>query len=370
MKILVTGGSGHLGANLVRRLLADGHTVRCLVRKGSNNAGLDGLPVELAYGDLRDRASLDLAVAGQERIYHVAAYVSTVEHDRHEVFDVNVLGTRNLLAAAREAGVGRVVVTGSFSAVGHRKGEASDESIPFNVFDNVMPYERSKVHVEHEVLKAVAEGQDVVIATSCSILGPNDFKPSRMGRVLCDVANGKMPAYLDGGFEFVAAQDIVEGHVLAMEKGRTGQKYIISTQSMNMEQLFDIYERVTLMPRPRWKMPGVLMLGFAYVSQFLLSTFAPNRPQRFTPGAVRVLQMHRKANTEKAQRELGFKPTSIEDAIRAQYWFFVDLGWIKNPKGERPASANATPTATKAATASPKTKSSAASQFKDSGDNV
>ena len=353
MKILVTGGSGHLGANLVRRLIADGHTVRCLVRAGSDNRGLDGLPVELAYGDLRDRPTLDAAVAGVDRIFHVAAKVSTVEHDSREVFESNVLGTRNLLAAAKRAGTGRVVVTGSFSAVGHRRGELSDESMPFDPFEKVMPYERSKVHVEHEVLKAVAEGQDVVIATSCSILGPNDFKPSRMGRVLCDVANGKMPAYIAGGFEFVATRDIVEGHVLAMEKGRTGQKYIISTQSMQIEELFDIYERVTQMPRPRWRLPATLMLGVAHVSQFVLSTFAPHRPQRFTPGAVRVLQMYRKANTKKAQEELGFRPTSIEDAIRDQYWFFVDLGWIKNPKGERPAKAAPAPTSTKSA--SPRT---------------
>lgn len=336
MKILVTGGSGHLGANLVRRLIADGHTVRCLVRPASNNRGLDGLPIERVEGDLRDRASLDAAVRGVERVFHAAAHVSIVEHDSQEVFESNVLGTRNLLDAARAAKTGRVVVTGSFSAVGHRRGEASDESMPFDPFEVVMPYERSKVHVEHEVLKAVAEGQDVVIATSCSILGPNDFKPSRMGRVLCDVANGKMPAYLAGGFEFVATRDIVEGHVLAMHKGRTGQKYIISTQSMQIEELFDIYERVTQMPRPRWKLPGTLMLGFAHVAQFMLSRFAPHRPQRFTPGAVRVLQMYRKANTQKAQTELGYRPTSLEDSIREQYWFFVDQGLITNPKGERP----------------------------------
>ena len=354
MKILVTGGSGHLGANLVRRLLSEGHSVRCLVRHGSNNRALDGLSVELVYGDLRDRATLDAAVQNQERIFHAAAKVSIVEHDRQEVFESNVLGTRNLLEAARIAGVGRVVVTGSFSAVGHRRGEPSDESMPFDPFEVVMPYERSKVHVEHEVLKAVAEGQDVVIATSCSILGGNDWKPSRMGRVLCDIANGAMPAYLAGGFEFVAARDIVEGHFLAMAKGRTGQKYIISTQSMKIEELFDIYEHVTQMPRPRWKLPGALMLGFSHVSQFLLSTFAPQHPQRFTPGAVRVLQMYRTANTQKAQQELGFRPSSLEEAIREQYWFFVDLGWIKSAKGERPESQKTT--ATVAGASSGKTK--------------
>src|SRR5689334_9589747 len=225
MKILVTGGSGHLGANLVRRLLADGHDLRCLTQPGGDNTALDGLPVERVEGDLRDFEALRRAVQGMERIYHTAAKISTVKGGEQEIFDINVLGTRKLLAAAREAGCGRVVVTGSFSACGHYPDRPSTEADPFNPFENAMPYEKSKAGVEHEVLKACVEGQDVVIATSCAILGPHDYLPSRMGRTLIDFAHGKLAAYIPGGFEFVAARDIVEGHVLAMQKGRTGQKY-------------------------------------------------------------------------------------------------------------------------------------------------
>src|SRR4051794_39184044 len=222
MKYLLTGASGHLGANLVRRLLEDGHQVRCLLRSGSNNAAVDGLEIERFYGDLRDLGAMHKAVAGVDAVYHCAAKLSTLDGEEQEVFDCNVMGTRNLLQAAREGGVGRVVVTGSFSAVGHYPDRVSDERDPFNMFENVMPYEKSKAGVEHECLKAAVEGQDVVVATSCAILGPHDYKPSRMGAVIRDFANGKLRAYIPGGFEFVAARDIVEGHVLAMARGKTG----------------------------------------------------------------------------------------------------------------------------------------------------
>ena len=194
MKVLVTGGAGHLGANLLRRLLAAGNCeIRALARRADHNEGLEGIDVEVVWGDLRDLESLRAAVKGVDRIYHAAAQISTVDGNEDELFENNVIGTQNLLLAARQAGCGRVVVTGSFSAVGHRRdGVPSDETVPFNPFDKVMPYEKSKQAVELECLRAVAEGQDVVIATSCAILGPHDYLPSRMGAVLRDFANGKL----------------------------------------------------------------------------------------------------------------------------------------------------------------------------------
>jgi nucleoside-diphosphate-sugar epimerase len=339
MKILVTGGSGHLGANLVRRLLQERDELRVLVRRGSDNSALDGLPVERVTGDLRDRASLERALDGVGRVYHAAALLSTVEGCEHELFEVNVLGTRNLLAAARAAGCGRVVVTGSFSAVGHLADRPSDESVPFNPFDKAMPYEKSKAGVEHECLKAVVEGQDVVVATSCAILGGNDFKPSRMGRVVRDFANGRLRAYIPGGFEFVAARDIVAGHLLAMEKGRSGQKYIFSTRFCSIDELMAMLERVTGRARPRLRLPPPVMAAVAEVTQAVLTRLAPSSPQRLTPGAVRILRMNRRADTSKARRELGYVPTSIEDALAEQYQFFCARNQIDHP---RPSVAPAT----------------------------
>src|SRR5262249_5288017 len=195
-----------------------------------------------------------------------------------------------------------------------------------------LPYQRSKIAVEHECLKAVVEGLDVVIATSCAILGPNDFHPSRMGQLLLDFANGRLRAYIPGGFEFVATRDIVEGHRLAMEKGRPGHKYIFSTEFKTVDELMDIYEAVTGRARPRLRLPPSLMLGIAHVAALALRCVAPNASPRFTPGAVRLLRMQRRANIGKARAELGYQPTSIRQAIEEQYAFFVAQGWIRGPK--------------------------------------
>jgi nucleoside-diphosphate-sugar epimerase len=319
----------------LRRLLGDGGCdVRALARRNDNNEGITSAGVEIAYGDLRDVDSLRTACKGIDRIYHVAAQISTVGGHEDELFQNNVIGTKNLLQAAREAGCGRVVVTGSFSAVGrHADGSPSDETVPFNPFAKVMPYEKSKQAVELECLRAVAEGQDVVIATSCAILGGHDYLPSRMGGVLRDFANGKLRAYIPGGFEFVAARDICEGHVLAMDKGRTGHKYIISSGFQTMDDIMGMMERVTGRKRPR-RLPASLMAAIAPMTQLVQSTLFPSRTQRLTPGAIRILRMGRRADTSKARRELGFVPTAAEDAVRHAYEFFVARGDI-DARGKR-----------------------------------
>lgn len=338
MTVLVTGGSGHLGANLVRRLVKEGERVVALERQGSDNRALDGLPIERVTGDLRDADAMARAMRGIKRVYHCAAKVSTVAGGEREIYDCNVVGTRVLLAAALAAKVERVVVTSSFSAVGHTEGRPADERDAFYPFEEHMAYERSKAWVEHECLKAIVAGLDVVIATSCAILGPADFKPSRMGRVVKDFANGKMHAYLPGGFEFVSAHDIVQGHLLAMEKGKTGEKYIFSTRFVTVDELMVILEDVTGRKRPTLRLPPSVMAKIAVVSSFVLDNFFPDVPQRFTPGAVRILGMARRADTGKAQRELGYRPTSVEDALKQAYEFFVDQGEIVG-KAPRPAAA-------------------------------
>jgi nucleoside-diphosphate-sugar epimerase len=332
MTILVTGASGHLGANLVRRLLEDRHTVRVLLRKGSNNSAVDNLEVERIYGDLRDKSSVLNAVRGCDRIYHCAALVSTLDGDKNfyrEIYDCNVIGTQNLLEGALKEGVEKVVVSGSFSAVGHHPSQPSDETIPFYPFDSHLPYGFTKIFVEHECLKAYANGLNVVVAVSCAILGPHDYKPSRMGRTLIDFANGKLLAYVPGGFEFVAARDIVQGHILAMEKGRGGQKYIFSTKFLTVDELMSIFQEVTGQPIPSLRLPGSVMSGIARVADFVFPRFFPNVPRRFTTGAVRILRMNRQADCSKAINELGYQPTSIEAAIREAYEDFVRRGLIR-----------------------------------------
>ncbi len=328
MPVLVTGASGHLGANLVRRLLDEGEGVRVLERGGEREA-FAGLDVEIVRGDLRDAGAVRAAVRGSARVYHCGAKVSSAAAPHREIYDTNVLGTRHVLHAALASGVERVVVTGSFSAVGHDPARPSDETIAVNPFEKLLPYQRSKIAVEHECLTAMADGLDVVVATSCAIVGPNDFKPSRMGRVLLDFARGRLRAYIPGGFEFVAARDIVTGHRLAMEKGRTGQKYIFSTAFKTVDDLMTIYEEVTGRRRPRLRLSPVAMAGLARIVDTARRLVAPGAEPRFTPGAVHLLRMQRRADITKARTELGYEPTSIEAAIREAYDDFVHRGVLR-----------------------------------------
>ena len=347
--VLVTGASGHLGANLVARLLANGERVRVLLQPGGNNSAVDGLDVERAEGDFREPESVGIAVKGCHRVYHCGALVSTIQGDadhRRKLFESNVVGTHNILEAAQIHGVARVVVTGSFSAVGHQLDDPSapsDESAPFYPFHRAMPYERTKVLAELECLRAVARGLDVVVATSCAIIGGNDFLPSRMGHTLCAFANGQFRVYVPGGFEFVNARDIVNGHLLAMSRGRAGEKYIFSTRFATLDEIVGLFERVTGIPRPRWRLPAAVLGASAEIVSPILSRFFPDVRQKLTPGAIRLLRMRRHANTSKARLELGYQPTDIESAVADAYAFFHARGAIKNPAARAPNAASADP---------------------------
>ncbi len=342
--VFVTGATGHVGANLVRRLLRDGTRVRVLLRREDRNGALEGLEVERAFGDLRDLNAVRSAVESCQGVYHCAAMISTIEGNaahRREVYECNVLGTQNMLHAAREAEAGRVVVTGSFSAVGYDPDDPSapsDETMLFYPMERTMPYERSKTLVEQACWHAAAAGQDVVVATCCAVVGGSDFVPSRLGRTLCDYTNGKLHAYVDGGFEFVAVRDIVEGHRLCMDRGRSGEKYIFSTEYKTISDILGLYEEVTGIPRPRRRIPARAMLVFSEVASFYLSRFRPNFPQRLTPGAIRLLQKCRHADTSKAKKELGYRPTSIRAAVHEAYAFhYYRRKAIENPLAKPPS---------------------------------
>ena len=340
--VLVTGTSGHVGANLVRRLVRDGIPVRVLLRANHKNEALDGLDVERVYADIRDLESTRKALDGCKTVYHCAAKISTIDGNRahkREIYECNVLGTRNVLQAARELDAGRVVVTGSFSAVGYDLDDPSapsDETMQFYPMERTMPYERSKVLVEHECLKAVALGQDVVIATCCAVVGGEDYLPSRLGQTLCKYTNGKVRAYVDGGFAFVAARDIVAGHLLCMQRGRSGQKYILASEYKTISDILDLYQEVSGIRRTYRRIPTPIMYAFSEVASFYLSRFHPEFPQRFTPGAIRLLKMRRHANIEKAKSELGYQPTSIRAAVHEAYAFHYKRGSISNPRAKAP----------------------------------
>ena len=319
--VFVTGAAGHVGANLVRKLVAEGAKVRVLLRPEEDNSAIAGLEVEESYGDIRDLRALRQAMEGCTGVYHVAAKISTIEGNhahRREIFECNVIGTRNVLQTARETEAGRVVVTGSFSAVGHdldTPSAPSNETMQFYPMERTMPYEHSKSLVEHECWRAAAGGQDVVVATCCAVVGGADYFPSRLGRALCDFSNRKLQAYVDGGFEFVAARDIVQGHLLCMARGRSGNKYIFSSEFLTITELIALWAEATGRPdRPAGASPRSVMLVFSEVASFYLSRAHPDFPQRFTPGAIRLLRKHLHADTTKARnRARAFRPTSIRD---------------------------------------------------------
>lgn len=351
--VFLTGAAGHVGANLLHRLAADGVGVRVLLRHEDNNEAVEGLNVDRVFGDIRDLDAMRRAISGCQGVYHVAAKISTIDGDRahrREIFETNVLGTRNVLQAARETEAGRVVVTGSFSAVGYDLDDPSApsvETMPFYPMARTMPYERSKALVELQCWRAAATGQEVVVATCCAVIGGHDYFPSRLGKTMCDYTKGKIRGYVDGGFEFVAAQDIVTGHLLCMERGRPGEKYIFSSEYKTISDILDLYESVSGLPRPGRRIPARFMLGLTEVSSSYLSRFHPKVNQRFTPGAIRLLQLRRHADTSKARNELGFEPSRVADAVAEAYAFHCGRGAITNPKAKPPAAADsrADPTA-------------------------
>jgi nucleoside-diphosphate-sugar epimerase len=316
---LVTGATGHLGANLVRRLLSEGEQVRVMMRTERDNGALDGLDVERVYADLRNSEEVSAAMRGCARVYHCAALVSTIEGNaahKREIYDTNVGGTIHILQA------------GSLSATGYEPDCSSHENMPFYPFERHLPYGFTKHLTEHECLKAHADGLNVVVATSCAIIGPHDYVPSRMGRVLIDYAHGSLRAYIPGGFEFVSSHDIAEGHVLAMRHGRSGQKYIFSTAYASVDDLMALFREVTGRPLPRFRLPPLLMATLAEVADKTWYRAFPNLPRRFTPGAVRLLQMRRRADHDKAKQELGYQPTQLSQAVREAYEDFVRRGLI------------------------------------------
>ncbi|MEX1366998.1 MAG: NAD-dependent epimerase/dehydratase family protein [Nannocystaceae bacterium] len=332
-KVLVTGGGGHVGANVMHALLDDGQDVRCLVLPGTrDDPAFAGLPVELVEGDIRDYDSMVAATKGCARVFHVAAKVSTLNAtagEQRDLYEINVIGTRNVMRASLENGVARAVLTGSFSSTGYDLDDPSlpsHEDLPFYPFGHVMPYSHTKALAEHEMLRAVIDGLDAVIATSCACIGPWDYIPSRMGRTMVDYSRGKLRAYVPGGFDFVNARDIARGHLLAMEHGRKGHKYIISTSFHTLDDLVQMFSEITGLPPVRLQVPAKLMASVTGLYAGSLAKVFPNLPQRLTPGAIGVLQMRRHADTSKAQRELGYVPGAVRDAVRDAFVFFAREG--------------------------------------------
>lgn len=339
MTTLVTSATGHLGANLVRALLRRGERVRVMLRSGTSTAPVEGLDVERVHGDLRDGRSLRQAVEGCDRVYHTAALVSLRSRDRGALFETNVLGTRRLLDACMDAGVERVVHTSSFGAVGiNGHGPSTEEDLP-SPFEPMMDYDRSKIFAEMEGARAALRGLDVTMVNPSGIIGPFDFKPSMMGQTILDFARGRLPAYIPGAFDFVPARDVVEGHIAAMERGRRGERYLLTGEVVSVDTMLSWLEELTGRARPRLRVPPRMMLPVAAVKDRVDARLFPARVPRFNESSIRLLTSGKRGDHGKARRELGFAPGAVKEAFRDAVAWFREQGWIA-ASGQAPVAKN------------------------------
>lgn len=325
---LVTGASGHIGNNLIRALLERGERVRALVRTTETPDALRGLDVEIARGDLRDEASLDAAMRGCNKLFHVAAMISIRNGDRAALWDTNVLGTRRLMRTAARRGVERVVHTSSFGAIGQNHHGASNEEGFLDPFESVMDYERSKASAELEVMREALRGLDVVIVNPTATVGPFDFRPSLVGKTIVEFGQGKMKAYVPGAFDWVAMRDVVEGHLLAMEHGKRGERYLLSGEQHALDEILQWLSEDTGRPVPKLKISPNLMQGVAVFKDWVERRFFPKKYPRFNYHSIRLLTCGKYGDNSRAQQELGLKSTSVREAFRGAVQWFQRAGYF------------------------------------------
>jgi dihydroflavonol-4-reductase len=318
---LVTGGTGFVGSHLVRALLARGEPVRCLVREGSDGRNLAGLPVDLAEGDLRDPASLGRALRGIETLYHCAADYRLFARRPREVFETNVAGTDGVLRAAGQAGVRRIVYTSTVGALGHpRDGSPADESTPVRRDEMIGAYKKSKFDAERVAESWAARGLPVVIVNPSTPVGERDLKPTPTGQMIVDFLNRRMPAWVETGLNVIDVRDAALGHVLAAEKGRVGEKYILGNRNMRLKQIFDCLSSLTGIPSPRVRLPSWLPVAVGAVDTAVARI--TGRTPRVALDAARMSRQTMYFDSSKAVGELGLPQSSVEEALaRAVAWF-------------------------------------------------
>lgn len=322
MKALVTGATGFIGGNLVRELLKQGYQVRALVRKASNHKNIQGLDIEMAFGDLRDRECLDRALEGCEVLFHVAASYTFWTPDPRVIYETNVKGTENILTAALAKGIRKVVYTSTESTIGIREsGSSGTEETEVKPSELAGHYKKSKYMAERLALKMYHEGLPLVVVNPTVPVGPFDIKPTPTGQFIVDFLNHRMPAYVDTGLNVVDVEDVAKGHVLALEKGRIGDRYILGNRNITFREILEILEQMTGIRAPRLKIPIWLALGAAYVDEFMTGTILRKHP-RIPVAGVKAARRFRYFDCSKAIVELGFPQTAIEEALeKAVRWF-------------------------------------------------
>lgn len=329
MTILVTGGTGFIGGHLVAELIGRGEQVRVLARKTSDASSLEGSKVEIVFGDLLSPDSLARAISGCHTLYHTAAFFArwAPGKTKRAMYDINVEGTRNILEAALNAGVGKVVYTSSRATIGPSEpGHLADEQTPWRL---ALPddYMKSKLLAENEALEICAQGLPIVVVNPSFVIGPG--RPSASGQAIVDFLNKRFPGYIDHHENFVYVGDVVKGHILAKEKGRVGERYLLGGENLSIREFLDLLEDISGIRAPKLRFPyfPALLAGYLYEALARIT----RTPPPFTVGFVKETRTDMRCDISKAKRDLGYETTPIRDAIRASVEWLRKNGYAPWP---------------------------------------
>jgi dihydroflavonol-4-reductase len=336
---LVTGAAGFLGSHVARQLVARGDDVRVLMRASSTNRAIADLSLEYVTGDLRDPASLERAMKGVKRVFHVAADYRLWAKRKREIYDSNVGGTKNLLEAAKRAGIEQLIYTSTVATIAVDRPQLPNEFTDAGLEEMVGHYKRSKWMAEREALSAANAGLPVIVVMPTTPVGPWDWKPTPTGKIILDFLNGKMPGYVETGLNFVSVEQCAAGHLLAAEKGKVGQRYLLGGENLTLKAMLDLLCKITGLPAPKLKIPHGLALGVAYAST-VFSRLLGREPGIPVEG-VKIARHMMFVDCSRAQRELGFRPEPISAALeRAVRWYEAN-GYLLPHRAKRMARARA-----------------------------
>jgi dihydroflavonol-4-reductase len=326
MLAFLTGATGFVGSHVARALADNGADLRLLVRSNSNLKNIQDLKADLFTGDLRDPASLEKGIAGCDAIFHVAADYRLWVRDPDEMYRANVEGTRAILAAARKNNVRRVVYTSSVATMGFTATALADENSPVSLANMIGPYKRSKFMAEQVAIETARSGQDVVIVNPTTPIGERDIKPTPTGRIVVDFLKKKFPAYVDTGLNLVDVKECARGHIAAMEKGRSGERYILGGENLTLKQILDKLAAITGLPSPIIRVPYIVALATGVVDEIVTGRILGREP-RATIDAVRMGRKKMFVSSAKAERELGWKMIPVDDALRRAVEWFRENGY-------------------------------------------
>lgn len=328
MKTLVTGSTGFLGSSVLRELINDGREVKAMIRKGTSKKNITGLDVEIAYGDLRDIESIRSALNGCDILYHVAAYYSLWDRNKQLSHEINVKGTRNILRAAKEKDLKKIVYTSTVGCIGLNEDTTpATENTFFNKNTLSNDYKKSKYQAEQVALEFARGGLPVVIVNPSTPVGPRDIKPTPTGKIILDFLNREMPAYIDTGLNLIDVKDCARGHILAELKGIPGDRYILGNQNMTLLEILITLEKITGLKAPRIKMPFWVALSAGWACE-MVANHLTGKPPSIPLAGVKMAKYFMYFDSSKAVNKLGLAQNPVENALRKSVDWFKENNYL------------------------------------------